>query len=143
LVLVGRPTPYKEHLLDYALKNDLLDQVIFRQNITNQDLPAIYQSAEALIYPSVYEGFGIPILEALYSGVPVLTGTGSCLPETAGEAALFFNVNEPEELADHISKILSDRGLKEALIQKGKIQAEKFNGEKIAGRIMELYQMLL
>ena len=83
-VLVGRPTAYIHQLKEFMTKAGLQDRVHFLHGIPSDDLPAIYQSAETFVYPSVYEGFGIPILEALHSGIPVVAATGSCLEEAGG-----------------------------------------------------------
>ncbi len=76
-----RPTAYIHQLKEFMTKAGLQDRVHFLHGIPSDDLPAIYQSAETFVYPSVYEGFGIPILEALHSGIPVVAATGSCLEE--------------------------------------------------------------
>jgi len=88
LLIAGRSTDYLKEINDYLKLNPAGDRIIFRHNIESADLPALYQSASLFVYPSVFEGFGIPILEALYSGVPVITSTGSCFAETGGDAAL-------------------------------------------------------
>lgn len=143
LVLVGRPTPFQQKIVEYAESNSIRRKLIILNDVPSEDLPALYQSCKVFAYPSRFEGFGIPILEALSSGVPVVTSTGSCFSETAGDAALFANPDSIDELSDRLTLLLSDSDMRNELISRGNTQASKFTGDKIAKRIMELYHQYL
>ncbi len=101
------------------------------------DFPAIYQSAAAMIYPSIFEGFGIPILESLASKLPVITSNLSCMPEVGGEAAIYVNPFNHEEISHAMSTVISNDN--ELLIRKGIEQADKFTNESCAQSVMDVY----
>ena len=113
-VLVGRPTAYIHQLKEFMTKAGLQDRVHFLHGIPSDDLPAIYQSAETFVYPSVYEGFGIPILEALHSGIPV---------------AAIARTQEPS--------------LRATMIEEGLKWAQRFTEEQMARETMECYRKVL
>lgn len=142
LVAVGRKTDYfgqvKRYMEQHRVKN-----IFFHHHIDNADLPAVYQQAEAFIYPSRYEGFGIPVLEALNSGTPVITTRGGCLEETAGAGGLFMEPGNAEELAMLIKKILDDSELRERLITGGSGHALEFREEKTIPKLFHVYQECL
>ncbi len=106
-------------------------------------LSSLYSSAEALIYPSKYEGFGLPILEAMSLGCPVISSNTSSLPEVYGEAALNFNPSSSEELLDCIIKIINNNELKEAYIKKGYAREKIFSWKKCAVETNKIYQNLI
>jgi glycosyltransferase involved in cell wall biosynthesis len=99
--------------------------------------------ALAMIYPSVFEGFGIPVLEALWSGLPVITSNTSCLPETAGDAALLVDPLSVSELVTAMSRLASEPHLRELLIAKGFRHASNFTLEKCTTKVMELYKSVV
>lgn len=136
LVAVGGKNAYADQLANeaQALGVDLR----YLHNLPFADLPAVYKGAELLCYPSIFEGFGIPILEAMCVGTPVLTSTGSCFSETGGEAALYADPLSPSEIATQLTKILSEPALREEMIQKGKIQADRFTDEKVAANLIRV-----
>lgn len=142
LVIAGRPTEYMIEITDYLRKQQAGERVIFRHNIETADLPALYQSAHLFVYPSVFEGFGIPILEALYSGVPVITSTGSCFAETGGDAALYCDPYNDEQLAALMNNVLNDQAARTAMIDKGFEYAAHFGEEKVASNLMKVYASL-
>jgi glycosyltransferase involved in cell wall biosynthesis len=110
LVLAGKEKDYALNLREYAAANQL-KQVYFLGQVSGEDLPALYQGAELFIYPSLFEGFGIPILEALNSGVPVITSRDGCFPEAGGPGSVYVDMQKPEELAAAIKQILDDKSL--------------------------------
>lgn len=143
LVIVGKPTAYINEIQKLVAQYKLEEQVIFIHNAETLDLPAIYSLAEIFIYPSVFEGFGIPVLEALCVGVPVITSTGSCFEETGGLNSIYVNPLNASELGDAIVKVLSDKILKKTMIAEGLVFSEKFSDANIATRLNDLYQSIL
>ena len=111
----------------------------FLDHVQTSDLPAIYQGSLGFIYPSAYEGFGIPILEALNSGVPVITSAGGCLEETAGKGGILINPNDQEEMIHAIRKILEDSALRDRLIREGGAHALKFREEQTIPSLYNVY----
>ena len=142
LVIVGRPSEYKNELIRLITQYKLEKNVIFLYPVETTELPAIYQSASLFIYPSLFEGFGIPILEALVSGVPVITSKGSCFEETGGNAACYVSHDNAEELADAIRQITEKDELAGQMVEKGHLHATLFSDESIAKSLMEVYGSL-
>jgi glycosyltransferase involved in cell wall biosynthesis len=143
LVLVGKATKYKEELVAYARKENLLDQVHFLHNVTFEDLPKLYQLSRMFIYPSVFEGFGIPILEALCSRVPVITSKGSCFDEAGGPHSIYINPNDPEELADAILRVINNPTMATKMIIDGVAHSLGFEDEHVAQNLMEVYNKVI
>jgi glycosyltransferase involved in cell wall biosynthesis len=149
LVVIGDGTSYKETVRQFITGNNLQDLVIFLSDTTAAkaspsfqsatDFPAIYQSAIAMIYPSFFEGFGIPVLEALSSGLPVITSNVSSLPEAGGPAAYLVNPAHPEEIAAGMKKIYSDESFRISMIEIGKQHAKKFDRKTTADAVMKVY----
>ena len=119
---------------------DILKCIHFTGYIPNNDLPAIYTMARVFLYPSLRESFGIPILEAMACGTPVVTSTTSSMPEVADDAALLVNPNDPEEIANAIVRAFSDETLRQQLIQKGKSRAAHFSWRKNAEQTLSIYR---
>jgi len=133
---------------DYAkearwLAHDLKVKLIFCRNVSFGDFPAIYKGAHVLCYPSIFEGFGIPILEAMCVGTPVLTSTGSCFGETGGDAALYADPYSVEEIGCQLARLVEDEALRKQQISKGYAQAELFSDERVATNLINQYQSLL
>jgi glycosyltransferase involved in cell wall biosynthesis len=108
-----------------------------------EDFPALYQQADVFLYPSYYEGFGIPILEALFSEAPVITSRTSSLPEAAGPDAWLVDPHRPEEIAAGIQAILHDEALRKRMVANGYAHATRFRGDGLAEQMMELYEKFL
>ena len=104
------------------------------------DLPALYQMCKVFVYPSVFEGFGIPMVEALQSGVPAIGATGSCLEEAGGRGSLYTHPNDADQLAAHIRSVIEHPELAQEMVQKGKNHIAQFGSEKIAQELVSLYQ---
>jgi glycosyltransferase involved in cell wall biosynthesis len=138
LVAVGRKTSYFNSVMQYIDRNGM-DNILFLDQVRNSDLPAIYQGSAGFIYPSSYEGFGIPVLEALNSGVPVITSRGGCLEETAGKGGLLVDPDDGEELAHAIRQVLEDRGVRRELIREGGAHALKFREEQTIPSLYNVY----
>ena len=141
LVLVGGKSAYQNQIESYIQKYDLRNVKILNQ-VPFQDLPAIYQGSELFVYLSFFEGFGIPIVEALHSGVPVVAASGSCLEEAGGEGALYANPLDINDLVNKILQILVNKDLCKQLIEAGQKHIKQFSAERVAGQLNELYQKL-
>ncbi|WP_304064307.1 glycosyltransferase family 4 protein [Pedobacter glucosidilyticus] len=139
LVIVGKVTAYKQEILDFIQENHLTQQVIFLENVPFQELPLIYQGAKIFIYPSRFEGFGIPIVEALNSKIPVIAATGSCLEEAGGPDSLYVHPDDDIALTKAIEIVLKDEDLQANMIKKGLTYAENFNDESIAKNLNSVY----
>jgi glycosyltransferase involved in cell wall biosynthesis len=142
LIAIGKPTSYMRRIHSFITRHKL-HAVKFLNEIDNNHLPAFYQMASVFVYPSFYEGFGIPILEALASGTPVVTSTGGCFAEAGGNAALYTNPHNHEELAEAIKSILSDNSLRKKMTELGLQHASTFNSEKMAENVMNTYLKVL
>jgi glycosyltransferase involved in cell wall biosynthesis len=143
LVLIGQ-TGWKYQPILEAINKSPYRAEIHHLNYVPDDLVALfYSQAEAFIYPSFYEGFGLPVLEAMTLGAPVITSNTSSLPEVTGGAALLINPNDSLELADAILNLIRDRVLRDNLIFKGKEQASKFSWEKTAQATLNVYRSRL
>ena len=143
IVLAGWPTSYLKEIREYSDQNHMNKQLILLQRVETSELPGLYQLASVFVYPSLIEGFGIPILEALSSGTPVITSRGGCFPETGGDAALYVNPEDPEELGESIKKVLADSALQTSMIKLGYAHAELFSGRHTTSKLMELYHELV
>lgn len=138
LVVVGRKTAYYNQVQNYIEKNQM-GNIQFLDQVQSSDLPAIYQGSRGFIYPSSYEGFGIPILEALNSGIPVITTAGGCLEETAGKGGILVNPDDTDEMIEAINNILQDSALRDRLIREGGAHALKFREEQTIPSLYNVY----
>jgi glycosyltransferase involved in cell wall biosynthesis len=107
--------------------------------VSDEDLLKIYNMADALLMPSIYEGFGLPVLEAMSSGCPVITSREGSLPEVGGDAVLYVDANSVDAIVEGIEKLSKDERLREELSQKGLAQAEKFSPEKTMNNLVRIY----
>lgn len=139
VVVIGRPTKYLDEVKGYLEKNNLTKRALFLHNVETVDLPSIYQLSKVFIYPSQFEGFGIPILEALNSGTPVITTNGSCFPEVGGDAVKYVNFKDDAAMQEAIDEVLINNTLREEMVTKGRTQALKFREEHIANNISRVY----
>jgi glycosyltransferase involved in cell wall biosynthesis len=140
LVLVGH-RPNKPGDLTRALnESSARDAVIFTGYVPDADLAGLYAHSEAFAFPSVYEGFGIPILEAFTYGTPVVCSNAASIPEVAGDAAAYFNPYDIEETAKAIDTVLSNNALREELICRGKTRAKTFTWKNAATKTLEVYR---
>ena len=142
LVAIGKRTPYTKVVETFIKENNLEQRVKILNNVMHDDLPALFQSASVFVYPSFFEGFGIPIVEALSSGVPVIAATGSCLEEAGGSDSLYVDPNNDQQLASYIKEVINNSQLAEEMIVKGKAYAKRFSPEVSANRLMAIYQRL-
>lgn len=140
LVIAGKKGWFYEKIFEAVSKYKLESQVVFTGYISEEEKRALLANAFGFVYPSFYEGFGIPILEAMAYGVPVITGNISSLPEVAGHAAILINPNHWQEIAVAMTRLLTDSRLVEDLSVKSIQQAQKFTWENAALKMMELWK---
>ena len=140
LIAVGRKTPYAKEVEDFCNQNGLQERVRIIEGVPFKYLPSIYHAAELFTYTSRFEGFGIPIVEAISSGLTGVATTGSCLEEAGGEGVVYVNPDSVEECAGALNKLLSDKEYKHSLIAKGKEHIKKFLPDTIAKEIMKVYK---
>lgn len=131
-----------DKLLDEIGDKGLIDKIVLTGYVVNTDLPSIYCQCELFLYPSLRESFGIPMLEAMACGAPVITSNTSSMPEVAGDAAAIIDPFKPEEITAAMIRILSDKELRETIIAKGLIQAAKFSWKAMAENVLTIYQEL-
>lgn len=144
LVVVGRHRGnYPQQVRRVAKELGVDHRVIFLQNAAFSDFPALYRGAVASVYMSVFEGFGIPVLESLCCDCPVVTSNVSSMPEAGGDAALYAAPDDYRTLAAHLSRLLSDPAFRYSQIEKGRTQRLKFAPEKVSQDMLALYRSLL
>ena len=140
LVLVGRHTAYTDKLIQYARANGLEHRLHILHGVPDTDLPALYAGAECFVYPSVYEGFGIPIIEAISCGLPVVACTGSCLEEAGGPDSLYVAPNDAIGMANAIRRNLKGADDREERIQRSMDYIRRFSGTDVAGQVVDVYK---
>lgn len=142
-VCTGAPKEAHQDILLQVQELGLQDYFRFLGYCPRNELPALYRGAAVLVFPSLFEGFGLPVLEAMWCGCPVICSHTTSLPEVAGDAALYVDPLDANALAEAIYKILTDEHLRSDLIQKGYQQAQKFSWEKFLGKILEVLDRML
>jgi glycosyltransferase involved in cell wall biosynthesis len=140
LVAVGRPTPYAEELHAFARGHGLEGRVRLLSGVTTADLAAMYRLATLALYPSLFEGFGIPIVEALFSGTPVVTTRGGCFAEAGGPGSAYVDPHGAEELRAVVAALLGDEGRRAAMRAAGLRHVARFSEEAIAGALVAAYE---
>jgi len=142
-------TGYKQaHIKNYKMiqrfitKEKLNNQVKFLGYVLQEDMPYLYLNAEFLVYPSLFEGFGIPLVEAMKTNIPIICSNAGSIPEVVEDSALIFNPYAPEDIAIQMLEVLKPETRK-SLVEKGKIQAEKFSWKKSAKETLELFHRLV
>lgn len=142
LVVIGKPTPYLNKVIEFIERHSLIN-IIFCDVVLNQDLPGLYQLADLFVYPSIFEGFGIPILEALYSRVPVITSRASSMTEVGGEFTVYVDPTNVEEMAAAIKKVMFNKELQQKMIAEGIRHAKGFDPDKVTANVMHVYKKLM
>ena len=152
LIVIGNGKKYKQLVKDFVGENNLEKQVIFlAENISAGDkefqqahtIAAIYQMAVAFIYPSFFEGFGIPVLEGLWSKTPVITSNTSCLPEAGGNGAFYIDPYSADSIAEAMQKLYDDTDLRKKMIEEGWQHAQNFSMEKCSTAVMNVYKKMI
>ena len=139
LEAVGKCTPYAEKVKAYVEAHRLSDRVHIIHNLKFGDLPVLYHLATAFVYPSRFEGFGIPIVEALSAGVPVIAATGSCLEEAGGPHSIYVGPDDVAGMADAMKRVMSDEKLRHEMIEQGKAYVVRFDPKRLADEMNVVY----
>lgn len=140
LVLVGQDRGSAAELTRLAERAGVADRVHIRTAVPDGALPALMQSATVFLYPSLFEGFGLPIVEALSAGVPVITSEGGCFPEAGGPDTIYVPATDAVALASQIRRVLDDPALAAGMREKGRDFARRFDSGALAARMLHLYQ---
>ena len=145
LIKIGESQSYgaRNNILKLIKDLDLLDDVIFVGYIPEEEMPLWYNAADILIYPCAYAGFGLPPLEAMACGTPVITSNTTSLPEVVGDAGIMIDPDNAELLADKMYDVLTNNKLKENLIKKGLKHSKHFNWDESAKKTLEIYKMMI
>lgn len=142
LVVIGKKSKQYFQIIQQYIDSNNLKNIIFPGGIANTELPGIYKNAECLLYPSFFEGFGIPVLEALVSGTPVITSRGGCFAEAGGPGSIYIDPGKPDEIGNAINEVLNDSELRSRMISAGYEFAGNFDDRIIARNYMDLYSRL-
>jgi glycosyltransferase involved in cell wall biosynthesis len=143
LVLIGRKGWYYTSVFEAVEKSPWKKYIYHLDYLSDELVALFYSKADVFVYPSYYEGFGLPVLEAMTLGTPVVTSNTSSLPEVAGDAALLIDPNDAIQLAEAVLKVISDPQLRQELINKGKKRAKLFSWEKTARETLTAYRTLI
>jgi glycosyltransferase involved in cell wall biosynthesis len=144
LVIVGTGKgSYVKQSIHFLNQSNLGNRVFMLQNLDYEDFPYIYKNALALVYPSFFEGFGIPIIEAMWSGCPVITSEGGCFAEAGGPDTLYVNPHSFQDIGRAIAQLTSDNILRKQMILRGQEYVKKFDTQSIGNQWIELYESLL
>lgn len=139
LVIVGRPTSYISVLHNFSRQHNLQKRITYLQHVSFDELPAIYKLARVFVYPSLYEGFGIPLVEAISCGVPVITSTGSCFREAAGPSSKYADPYSPVDMATQLDNVLSDARQAAKMKSDSLEYIKQFEAGEIAASMMKVY----
>ena len=140
IVIVGRQTPYADEVRAYAETHGLSGRVRWLTGVPNADLPSLYQMAEACVYPSRYEGFGVPVIEAIQSGLPVVACTGSCLEEAGGPDCLYVAPDDDQAMAQAITQVLAGAPGREERIVRSQAYIARFEGANVGAQVLDVYR---
>lgn len=142
LLIVGKKGWLYDEILASPKKNGVSGSVEFVDFVSDSELPSLYKNAKCFVLPSLYEGFGLPVLEAMQNGCPVIISNVSSLPEAGGDAALYVNPEDVDDIASKIDNVLSDSELRLEMIKKGYDQVKKFSWEKTAKETLEVLEKI-
>jgi glycosyltransferase involved in cell wall biosynthesis len=143
LVIVGKPTKYIQQLQELIHQLGLENRVMFRHDVQTEDLPSIYNMASLFIFPSLFEGFGIPILEALCTETPVICSSGTCFEEVGGSHSKYVNPNDIQELGAMITNLLDDESQRQIMKLEGLKFAQRFEDQVVANNLLKVYNGLV
>ena len=142
LVLVGKIDDFYKSFQILCVELKIEKNVIFTGRVSDKELKWLYQNASIYVFPSLLEGFGLPGLEAMENGLPVVSSDSSCLPEIYSDAVLYFNPQNIEEMVKAILEVLNNKDLRDKLIKKGYKRIKEFSWQKCAQETLEIYRSL-
>jgi glycosyltransferase involved in cell wall biosynthesis len=142
LVIVGKKGWFFKEVFEGAAASDYDKDIIFCDFVLQEDLVALYNAADVFAYPSLYEGFGLPLLEAMACNCPVVASNRSSIPEVCSDAALLVDPLDPTGIADAIFRILADSHLRKSLVEKGRRRVEMFSWKRTAEETLRIYNSL-
>lgn len=140
LVIVGKKGWKFDSIFKTIKKERLEQEIIFTGYVPDEDLAKFYNAADFFVYPSLYEGFGLPVLEAMACGCPVITSNVSSMPEVAGDAGLLINPESVKDIADAIKKVINDKELQKKMRKQGIKQSSRFSWKKTAEKTLRIYE---
>ena len=143
LVIVGKKDWQAEKLFAKINELELEASVIFPGYVSDDDLPLFYNAAEVFVFPSIFEGFGLPVVESMASGAPTITSHGSSLEEVAGDGALLVDPLDVSSIAATIQRVLESEEVKDQLIQRGLCRSAKLKPENFAAKLLDTYRSLI
>ena len=143
LVVVGRKTTYYQKIVSFLKKNKMEKQVLFLEGVSMDELAILYKLADIFVYPSFFEGFGIPVIEALFSKTVVVTSNTSCLPEAGGKDSVYIDPKNDLDIRAKIKFLWENESERKRREEKGFEFVQKFNDEPIAKELMSFYQKLI
>lgn len=143
LVIAGLPVRSIPGFASHAERLGVRDEVVFLDFVPEETLVALYNAAEMFLYPSLYEGFGLPVLEAMACGTPVIASTTGSIPEVAGDAAILVNPSDTRAIADAIVRVAGESDLRHELIRRGEARAREFSWERAARETIRVYEECL
>jgi glycosyltransferase involved in cell wall biosynthesis len=138
LVIVGKPDHKNIDVTDYIAENGLTERIIFTDYVSQEDLYLIYAQSYIFCFPSFAEGFGLPPLEAMQCGIPVVVSNTTSLPEVCGEAALYINPDDPNDIAEKLDMLLNDNKLYKEKQEQGFENSVKYSWDKAAANILHI-----
>jgi glycosyltransferase involved in cell wall biosynthesis len=143
LILVGGDGYGSEAIHEYIRRQGFGPRVEVRGYVTLEELRVLYQSASVLLFPSLEEGFGLPVLEAMANGLPVVASRTASLPEAGGDAALYVDPHDPQDIAEKVRRAVEDSDLRGKMIQQGLARAREFSWRRVAEATLEVYDEVL
>ena len=142
LIVIGNGGSYKQTCLKYIKNNELNNRVKIINGLTLKEMAVFYQCAEIMIYPSIFEGFGLPIIEALFSRTPVITSKGSCFHEAGGNKTKYINPMSANEIYNAILEIQNSKKIQEEMKEEGYNYVQNFTHKKVGKELMRIYEEL-
>jgi glycosyltransferase involved in cell wall biosynthesis len=143
LVIAGQRGWLSDPLYEYVERERLGDRLVFTGYVADEDLPPLYAGAAVFVYPSLYEGYGLPVVEAMACGTPTITSNCSSLPEVTGDAALLINPEDESDIAEALKRLLDDERLRRELAARAVTQSKKFSWERSARDLLKVYQKVV
>ena len=143
LVVIGDGKGYKKKCINYIKNNNLQKRIFFKHNLNLEEIAFAYRNASVLVYPSTYEGFGIPIIEALYSKIPVITTMGGCFEEAGGTSTKYIDTKNTDEIVSAIKEIENNPTIRKKMIDNGYAHAKTFCDKSINKKLNNIYSELI